>query len=191
MPQAVQPDGEAAASFTMTTPRTVLPGVTALNVQWRTPPGLLLGLDSFRAWPSGVRFFFVLAARLSALPDEGAHVAEHGLTAEWREPGPPPPECVGFSVAYADGTTISNLDGHGANPRGVLDLRQGGGSGGCRSEWLRYDLGWWLSPLPPPGDVVFAVEWPFAGLARTEAGVDAGVLREAASCAQALSEITC
>ena len=175
----------------MTVPRTVLPGVTGLTVEWRTPPGVLLGLDSFRAWPSGVRFFFVLAARGSALPDEGVHVAEHGLTAEWREPGPPPPECLRFSVTDADGTTISNLDGHGANPDGVLDLREGGGSGASRDDWLRYDLGWWLSPLPPPGRLVFAVEWPFAGLARTEAVVDAGVLREAATRAQRLSEIRC
>ena len=184
-------DEDSAGSFTMTAPRTVIPGVTALTVQWRTPPDLLLGLDSFRAWPSGVRFFFVLAARGSALPDEGAHVAEHGLTAEWREPGPPPPECVRFSVTYADGTTISNHDGHGANPRRVLDLREGGGSAGSRSDWLRYDLGWWLSPLPPPGDLVFAVEWPLGGLARTQARVDAGVLRDAASCARPLLEISC
>ena len=106
----------------MTMPRTVLPGVTGLTVQWPTPPGLLLGLDSFRAWPSGVRFLFVLAARVRALPDGGAHVADHGLMAEWHAPGTPPPECVRFSVTYADATTISNLDGHGANPRGVLDL---------------------------------------------------------------------
>ncbi|MDA8313893.1 MAG: hypothetical protein M0010_01755 [Actinomycetota bacterium] len=175
----------------MTVPRTILPGVTGLTVKLPTPPGMLLGLDSFRAWPSGIRFFFVLAARVSALPDEGSPVAAHGLTAEWREPGTPPPECVRFSVTHGDGTTISNLDGHGANPRGVLDLREGGGSGGCRSDWLRHDLGWWLSPLPPPGDLVFAVEWPFAGLDRTEARVDAGVLREAALHARPLSEITC
>jgi hypothetical protein len=175
----------------MTVPRTVLPGVTGLTVQWPTPPGLLLGLDSFRALPSGVRFFFVVAVRGSALPDEGAHVAEHGLPAEWRKPGPPPPQCLRLSVNFADGTTISNLDGHGANPRGVLDVREGGGSGGSRGDWLRYDLGWWLSPLPPPGDLVFAVEWPIAGLGRSEARVDSGVLHEAASRARPLSEFTC
>lgn len=175
----------------MTVPRTVLPGVTALTIRWPTPSGILVGLDSFRAWPSGVRFFSVLAARASTLSDGGAHVADHGLTAEWREPGTPPPECVRFSVTYADGTTISNLDGHGANPLGVLDLREGGGSGGGPNDWLRYDLGWWLSPLPPPGDLVFVLEWPHAGVPRTEARVDGGVLREAALRARPLSEITC
>ena len=175
----------------MEEPRTLLPGVTPLAVRWGTPPGILLGLDSFRAWPSGVQFFFVIAARTVTLPDRGAKNFENGITVEWREPGTPPPECVRFSVTFSDGTTVSNLDGYGTNPRGILQVRNGGGSAGPPNGWVRADLGWWLSPLPPPGDVVFGVEWPLAGLALTETRVSAGVLREAASRAQPLSEIRC
>lgn len=175
----------------MVEPRTLLPGVTPLTLRWETPPGLLAGLDSFRAWPSGVAFFFVIAARTATLPDGGARVFERGMTVEWREAGTPPPDCVRFSVTVSDGTTISNLDAHGTNPYGILQIGNGGGSAGPPDDWVRADLGWWLSPLPPPGDVVFSVEWPYAGLVRTEARADAGALREAASRAQPLSVITC
>ena len=175
----------------MVEPRTLLPGVIPLTLRWETPPGLLAGLDSFRAWPSGLACFFVIAARVATLPDGGAQVFEHGITAEWREAGTPPPECVRFSVTFSDGTTISNLDAHGTNPRGILQIGDGGGSAGPQSDWVRYDLGWWLSPLPPPGDLVFGVEWPYARLLRSDARADAEALREAASRAQPLSELTC
>ena len=175
----------------MVEPRTLLPGVIPLTLRWETPPGLLAGLDSFRAWPSGLAFFFVIAARTATLPDGGAQVFERGMTVEWREPGTAPPECVRFTVTFSDGTTISNLDAHGTNLRGVLQIGNGGGSAGPPDDWVRADLGWWLSPLPPPGDVVFSVEWPYAGLVRTEARADALALREAASRAQPLSELTC
>ena len=175
----------------MVVPRTLIPGATLLTVRWQTPPGLLLGLDSFRAWPDGLSFYFVLAALAVTLPGDGARVFENGLTVEWRQPGPPPPECVCFSVTFSDGTVISSFDGYGTNPRGVLDIRGGGGFSGPRSAWVRAELGWWLSPLPPPGELVLAVEWPFVALAHTEARVDAGVLREAASRARPLSDVRC
>ena len=175
----------------MVEPRTLLPGVIRLTLRWETPPGLLVGLDSLRAWPSGLACLFVIAARAATLPDGGAQVFVRGITAEWREAGPPPPECVRFSVTLSDGTTISNLDAHGTSPCGILQIGDGGGSDGPQSDWVRCDLGWWLSPLPPPGELVFGVEWPYAGLLRTEARADAEALREAASRAQPLSQLTC
>ena len=63
----------------MVEPRTLLPGVIPLTLRWETPPGLLAGLDSFRAWPSGLACFFVIAARVATLPDGGTMIPSQNI----------------------------------------------------------------------------------------------------------------
>ncbi len=108
---------------------------------------------------------------------------------EWREASGPPAECVRVEVKFPDGVTISNVGRYG-EMFGVLDPR-GGDGGSARGGWRRHDMGWWLSPLPPPGEVIFSIEWPAAGLARIEAGVDAEPLLEAAKRVRLVSGLKC
>jgi hypothetical protein len=39
-------------------------------------------------------------------------------------------------------------------------LIQGGGGGGDRA----YDFAYWLTPMPPPGDLTIVVAWPTRGI---------------------------
>ena len=61
-------------------------------------------------------------------------------------------------------------------------LHQGGGGGGMR----RYDVEYWLWPLPPPGPVLVACEWGDMGIDLTTQSIDAGPFLEAATRAQPL-----
>ncbi|WP_182112725.1 MULTISPECIES: hypothetical protein [unclassified Actinotalea] len=67
-----------------------------------------------------------------------------------------------IGVELADGRTTTTLEAehHWQRPPDVLTLRPLGGRGGGRA----YDLTSWLSPAPPPGDVVVVAAWPALGL---------------------------
>ena len=102
-------------------------------------------------------------------------------------------EMLRFGVQFADGSKVTNLPGFGRGrptpgdeppPGPVMQQRGGGGGGG---EW-RQRL--WIWPLPPPGPLTFACEWPAAGIKLTLAEVDAQLVIDAAGRAQQLFERT-
>ena len=72
-----------------------------------------------------------------------------------------------IGVAYPDGRTASTVSPASfPDPLTDLDqptLMQGGGGGGGRS----FNTGYWLSPLPPPGDLTIVVAWPAHGIDET------------------------
>jgi hypothetical protein len=51
----------------------------------------------------------------------------------------------------------------------------GGGSGGMRYSTQSY----WVWPLPPPGTLTFACEWPAFDIAEATVEIDAETVREA------------
>jgi hypothetical protein len=59
---------------------------------------------------------------------------------------------------------------------------QRGGGGGDR----RFDMRFWLWPLPPPGPLAFVVEWPAEGVELTRRAIDVAELLEAATRAEEL-----
>ena len=52
-----------------------------------------------------------------------------------------------------------------------------GGGGGGR----RYDMRYWVWPLPPPGPVAFVCEWPAFGIPESRAELDARLILDAAA----------
>src|SRR5450631_4105864 len=69
-------------------------------------------------------------------------------------------------VAYPDGRTATNVSAPIPDPLTGLDhptLTQGGGGGGGRS----FSIDYWLSPLPPPGDLTIVVAWTAYGVDET------------------------
>jgi hypothetical protein len=81
-----------------------------------------------------------------------------------------------LGVEYADGRRCSNLAGLFGSGNGV-SLWPGGSSGGGRSA----SADWYLSPLPPPGDLRIYCAWPGAGVDETRTVLDASTILEAAS----------
>ena len=105
--------------------------------------------------------------------------------------GPVPDDLFRFGVQFADGRRGSSLGTANlptvtawrtavaaGDPPPVPDLvlvPRGGGGGG-RS----YDQRYWAWPLPPPGTLTLACEWPAAGIGLTTQEIDAGRVLEAA-----------
>jgi hypothetical protein len=91
-----------------------------------------------------------------------------------------PDDVLRFGVEFADGRRATNL-GHRdrtaeSPPAITLNPRDGSGGGG-RS----FDFGYWVFPLPPPGTLTFAVEWPARGIELTRHEVDAAPILAAAA----------
>jgi hypothetical protein len=61
-------------------------------------------------------------------------------------------------------------------------LHPGGGSGGMR----RYDVQYWLWPLPPPGPILVVCEWGDMGIELTTQSIEADPFLEAATRARSL-----
>jgi len=95
-----------------------------------------------------------------------------------------PDELLRFGVQFSDGrkaTTVGGfpwVDAEDAEkaPAGPV-LVQGGGGGGS-SGW---EFDFWLWPVPPPGQLTFAVEWPAHGIGLTQHHVEATPLIKAST----------
>jgi hypothetical protein len=101
-----------------------------------------------------------------------------------------PPEVLRFGVQFSDGSKATTLSGEmpfarpgkeEEEPAGPV-LTPGGG-GGSPGQW---DSEFWLWPLPPPGPLTFAVEWPKQQLELTMQEVDAGLILDASKKSEVL-----
>jgi hypothetical protein len=96
-------------------------------------------------------------------------------------------EQLRFGVEFADGRKATNVGPR--RPPGEEELpisltpRGGGGGGG-----LSFDVGYWVFPLPPPGKLTVAVEWPARGLPETRHELAADAILEAAELSEQLWE---
>jgi hypothetical protein len=103
-----------------------------------------------------------------------------------------PPELLRFGVQFADGRKATTLGasvawgvvaaaGEEKEPRGpILSSSSGGGGEG---EWTAE---YWLWPLPPPGTLTFAIEWPSKGIELSLLEVDAAPIIDASKSSEVL-----
>ena len=80
-------------------------------------------------------------------------------------------------VAYPDGRTAIVSATAFPDPRLDPDhptLAQRGGGGGGRS----FGIDYWLTPLPPPGDLIVVVAWPSQGVDETHTPIPADLIAE-------------
>jgi hypothetical protein len=138
----------------------------------------VVGLSGLTAYPNGFAFLLTVILREE---DHRGRVFHLGFHRDFVDDEPPAPEFLRVGVQYADGTTATNLGGYpGPLEEGAEDpllLLQDGGGGGGR----RYEQGYWVWPLPPPGPVTFVCEWPAYGIAESQTEVDAQLIRDAAA----------
>ena len=103
-----------------------------------------------------------------------------------------PPELLRFGVQFADGRKATTVgpdapSRHGLaadreeEPPGPILTPSGGGGGG--GEW---DEEYWLWPLPPPGAMTFAIEWPSKGIELSMHEVDASPIIDASGSSEVL-----
>ena len=83
---------------------------------------------------------------------------------------------VGGGITRVGGGVAATTDRSQSPPDGLVLRARGGG--GSRSSWRQQ---YWLWPLPPSGDVLFACEWPNVQIEFTTATISGDLILEAAS----------
>jgi hypothetical protein len=140
----------------------VIPGVVGLELVLARTDRVAVYLPELLVYPAGVRLRLLLVGRGPLSP---AIVTSPGT---WR-----------FGVQFSDGRKATSYGlgitapGAGATTIGEASapapiLRPRGLSGGA----ARWQVGYWLSPLPPPGDVTLACEWPDLDVGLATASLD-------------------
>lgn len=147
-----------------------------------------VGITQIEAFSTGFRF--TLAVRLRQVRPELGGGGLFTLISPHTPPGirVPLEERLLLGLEYPDGQRASTLDdwrvlGPGAAASGQhLVLASHGGGGSERS----VDQTYWVSPLPPEGQVTFVLSWPAFGMPECRAVVDGAAIRAAAQRSQVL-----
>jgi hypothetical protein len=160
-------------------PDTVIGASVGLELLLVRTDDIVLSLEGFTVYPSGFGFDLVTRLRTEELGWE----IEHSMWGPWRRSrgrgtSGIPPERLRFGIQFADGSKATNirfwLGEREEKPTGPVLVERGGQSGG--RHWVQSH---WVWPLPPPGVLGFACEWPAHGIPFTRVDIDAGRILEA------------
>jgi hypothetical protein len=154
-----------------------MPGGAAVELVVGRSGGVALTVGAIRAYRTGFQFTVTGLLRTpSAATRDGRG---------WRqrvdvELGPLATEFCQVGVQFSNGRSAANLHWRppatSSAPVGpLLVALEGGGAG------RRFDMDYWVCPLPPPGPVTFVCAWPMHGLPETRTTVDAGLILDAAA----------
>ncbi|MCO8277284.1 hypothetical protein M1L60_42580 [Actinoplanes sp. TRM 88003] len=174
-PERDEPEPEEQPPPSWAKPETVLGAAVPVEVVLARGGEAAVGLSRVTAYPNGFTFSITAVLRQE---DRRGRVFRLGFHRELFEE-PVSDEFFRVGVQFADGGVATNLGFPAlppdAEPAAPLLLQNGGGGGG-----RRYDMGFWVWPLPPPGPVTFVCEWPAYGIAETRIDMDAGPILDAA-----------
>ncbi len=164
-------------------PRGILLGAVAQELLLARTDSVAIALTHIGACSDG---FAATLLVMSAMGEEDDEETPFGW-GPWRRRADPE-STLRIGVRYADGAKAELDPGPGAPPlrgeeRPDGPLIHGGGGSGGGGEW-RHEL--WFWPLPPPGPLTFAVQWPARGVQETLYELDAGTILDAAGRAQRL-----
>jgi hypothetical protein len=171
-----EPDAPSPPPPAWMKPEAVIPGVVADEFLLARTDDAAVAVTALTGYPTGFGFTLSVALRHE---DRGGRAFDRGFL-HGLPPGEPlPPGFLRLGVQFADGSVATNLSGRpfptDAEPTGPILLRGGGGGGG-----RRYDMSFWVWPLPPPGPVAFVCEWPAHGIPESRAQLDAQRILDAA-----------
>ncbi|MFS8478981.1 MAG: hypothetical protein FWJ93_08520 [Micromonosporaceae bacterium] len=172
----------------MSPPENEFPAGVGFTVLLGRSDDAAVGITQIEAFSTGFRF--TLAVRLRQARRELVGGGLFTLIGPHAPPGIQIPleERLLLGLEYANGHRTSTLDdwrvlGPGAATSGQqLILASHGGGGSERS----VDQTYWVSPLPPEGQVTFVLSWPAFGMPESRAVVDGAAIRAAAERSQVL-----
>jgi hypothetical protein len=156
-------------------PDNVLPVVVPLALVLARAPGLALAVRSVDVYPNGAVFHALLVLR-EQVGDPMKFMPFHPRQRELE------PDVLRVGVQYADGGKATNLDmpflrrNTEEPPDGPVMMPSGGGGGG-----RRWDMSFWLWPLPTKDPFQIVVEWPARGIDLARFDVDVAPIVDAAS----------
>jgi hypothetical protein len=163
-------------------PDNVLGVVVPLPRMLARTADVALALRGVTAYPTGAEFGVLLLLRdpvadpFDWLP---FHPRRHG--------GELPPEVLRLGAQYADGAKATSLGmsffprDPDERPAGPVLTPRGGGGGG-----RRWDVSFWLWPLPAADPFALVVEWPARGIELARAEIEVAPLLDAAGRAEEL-----
>jgi hypothetical protein len=170
-------------------PADMVAAVVPVELVLARTPQRAIGLTGIRAYPNG--FACTLHLRLrEVIPGEQSFFGLFGMfdmLDELDPAGELSDYYLRFGVGFADGRKATNLerrwDFEDRPPPDPPALRL--------TRWEGYDLlsqevDLWVWGLPPPGPLAFVCEWPARGIPESRAEIDAGLVLEAAACAEAI-----
>jgi hypothetical protein len=178
LPPAPPPEPEPPRPAWMK-PEAALAGVVAEELVLAHTDEAAVAVTGLLAYRTG---FEVMLSAVLRREDRRGHLLQPDVL-HWpgRDDEPLPPEFFRVGVQFADGGVATNLDRPpfpvtDAEPAGPLLLPVEGGGGG-----RRYDLRYWVWPLPPPGLVAFVCQWPAHGIGESRVEIDAQLILDAAT----------
>jgi hypothetical protein len=182
-PPPPEPPDEHVQPAWIGPPDNVLGAAFPLVVPLARTADVALQVHTGLAYPSGIEFSLQLVQR-----EWPRDRFRGGPIHDWhrgRREGGLEADVLRFGIELADGRKATVFDPHpfsdDGEPVGPV-LTQRGGGGGER----RYDVRFWLWPLPPPAQLSFVVEWPGQGIELTKHAIDTSELLEAAARAEEL-----
>ncbi|GLW30293.1 hypothetical protein Areg01_32330 [Actinoplanes regularis] len=158
-------------------PETEVGGVVAAELLLAGSDRAVIGLRGITAYTNGFDVNLVAVLRQEDRDGRYFHLGFHRESPN----EPPAPEFLRIGVQFADGGVATNLNEYALfdpmeEPAGPILTHDSGGGGG-----RRYEMRYWVWPLPPPGPVTFVCEWPAFGIPEARAEMDGQVIRDAAA----------
>jgi hypothetical protein len=151
-------------------PDNELPGAIPFHALFAKTDDLAVVLVGADAYSTGM--LIKIAMRLRR-----ADRSPHGLHADPYGPGG---SGLLVGAAYPDGRTASNVGSSFPDPIALGDaptlLGQGGGGGG-----RTFQMDYWLTPMPPPGELTIIVAWPARNIAESLTVIPAAVIAQGRS----------
>ena len=163
----------------MSPPDNEIPVSVPVNTVLGRTPDACIALVGVAAYTTGVTFRLAVRMRTRAPSVEGISRVMTG----YHLPGDDPEARLLLGVEFADGRRASNLSG-GPLPADVPDaaapvLSPSGGGGGDRAQ----DLDYWLSPLPPEGELLLVCACAPLKIPESRVIIDGGVIARAGASA--------
>jgi len=171
----------------MNPPENEIPAAVAIRALLARTDDVAIALIGGYAYTVGLRFDLVI--RLRREP-RGSMAQKSEVLLSTYSGRDDSDEQLLLGVEYADGRTATNFHAHGLGSRAMSTgddpdkpfLSPMGGSGGGRSmdQWL------WLTPLPPPGQLLVVCAWSGLGIPESRTVLDGAAINEAGSRAMVL-----
>lgn len=188
----VLPDGEPGSSGIMPTPevgpwngpsRSLAGAVVTTPAMVARSDLAEIDVVAVRAYPEGVEFEVEASA---SSPDKPPHDLYADSMSEPMPGNRPPDVVLRFGVRLADGTAATTLRTPVApisRPDQHVLWRHADSGNHIDGNTINTHARLWLWPLPPPGPVLFAAEWPAFGIGITSWELDGSKMRDAAQSA--------
>lgn len=152
-------------------PDNELPGTIPFHAVLAKTDDLAVALAGADAYSTGISIEIAIRLRRADQSPYGFHA----------DPYDPGGTGLLVGVAYPDGRTASNVSNpHFPDPIALGDapilLAHGGGGGG-----RTFQMDYWLTPMPPPGELTIIVAWPARNIAESRTVIPAGAIAQGLS----------